>query len=160
LSVAWIPQSSIRPWPVPITPSHAGFQTWLRRSASDFSLGVRQSNPSVNVNINVFNHGVGNGASCRSDESAYGNGDSVQRHEPGRHHAATWSSSNSAVATVTTGGLLTVLQLGTAVITATYQSVSGRFSLSLGGANVRLFGRTVNELRLDCFRNISGQVIQ
>jgi hypothetical protein len=33
---------------------------------------------------------------------------------------ATWSSSNTAVATVTSGGLLTLLQLGAADITATY----------------------------------------
>jgi hypothetical protein len=43
---------------------------------------------------------------------------------------ATWSSSNTAVATVTTGGLLKVLQLGAAEITATYQNRSGRFSVS------------------------------
>jgi hypothetical protein len=44
---------------------------------------------------------------------------------------ATWSSSNNSVATVSTGGLLKVLQLGTATITATYQGVSGQFSWSL-----------------------------
>lgn len=42
---------------------------------------------------------------------------------------ATWSSSNTAVATVTTGGLLEVLQPGTADITAMYQGRSGRFTV-------------------------------
>jgi hypothetical protein len=44
---------------------------------------------------------------------------------------ATWSSSNTTVATVTTGGLLKVLQLGTADITATYLGRSGQFSVSV-----------------------------
>jgi Big-like domain-containing protein len=44
---------------------------------------------------------------------------------------ARWSSSNAEVATVTAGGLLKVLQLGVAQITATYQNVSGQFSVSL-----------------------------
>lgn len=44
---------------------------------------------------------------------------------------ATWSSSNTTVATVTTGGLLKVLQPGAADITATYQSRSGQFSVSV-----------------------------
>ena len=39
---------------------------------------------------------------------------------------ATWQSSNAAVATVSTSGLLRVLQLGAADITATYQTVSGK----------------------------------
>lgn len=44
---------------------------------------------------------------------------------------ATWSSSNTSVATVTSGGLLKVLQLGNADITATYQGVNGKLSVSL-----------------------------
>jgi hypothetical protein len=43
---------------------------------------------------------------------------------------ATWSSSNIAVASVTAGGLLQVLSAGSAQITATYQGVSGQFSVS------------------------------
>jgi hypothetical protein len=43
---------------------------------------------------------------------------------------ATWSSSNTAVASVTAGGLLQVLSAGSAQITATYQGVSGQFSVS------------------------------
>jgi uncharacterized protein YjdB len=42
---------------------------------------------------------------------------------------ATWLSSNTAVATVTTGGLLKALSLGGAQITATYQNMSGQFSV-------------------------------
>jgi hypothetical protein len=44
---------------------------------------------------------------------------------------STWSSSNPAVATVTSGGLLRVTQLGAADITATYQGMSGKLSWSL-----------------------------
>jgi hypothetical protein len=44
---------------------------------------------------------------------------------------ATWSSSNISVATVTSGGLLRVLQIGNADITATYQGVNGKLSVSL-----------------------------
>jgi hypothetical protein len=44
---------------------------------------------------------------------------------------ATWSSSNTTVVTVTTGGLLKVLKPGTADITATYQGRSGKFSVSV-----------------------------
>ena len=44
---------------------------------------------------------------------------------------ATWSSSNTAIATVSATGLLKVLQLGGATITATYQSVSGTLSVLL-----------------------------
>jgi hypothetical protein len=43
---------------------------------------------------------------------------------------ATWSSSNTTVATITAaGGLLTVLTPGCAEITATYQEVSGKLDL-------------------------------
>jgi hypothetical protein len=49
---------------------------------------------------------------------------------------AMWSSSNTAVATVTSSGLLKVLQVGAADITATYQSVSGRLSVSLSVTSV------------------------
>jgi len=43
---------------------------------------------------------------------------------------AMWSSSNTIVATVTSGGLLKVLQpLGCAEITATYQGMSGKLSV-------------------------------
>jgi hypothetical protein len=69
---------------------------------------------------------------------------------------ATWSSSNSAVATVTTGGLLTVLQPGTADITATYQGVSGKFSLSPGGVGSPVVSGTVTELTSGGVRPIEG----
>ena len=53
---------------------------------------------------------------------------------------ATWSSSNTAIATVSTGGLLKVLQLGGAQITATYQGASGQFPVSLSVTSVTVMG--------------------
>jgi hypothetical protein len=44
---------------------------------------------------------------------------------------ATWSSSNTATATVTSGGLLKVVALGGATITATYQGANGTFSVNV-----------------------------
>jgi hypothetical protein len=55
---------------------------------------------------------------------------------------ATWASSNTAIATVTTGGLLKVLALGTAQVTATYQGASGQFPVSLSVASVTVTGTT------------------
>jgi hypothetical protein len=55
---------------------------------------------------------------------------------------ATWSSSNTAVATITTGGLLKVLQVGGAQITATYQGASGQFSVNLQVASITVTGST------------------
>ena len=43
---------------------------------------------------------------------------------------ATWASSNTAIATVTSGGLLKMLQTGAADITATYQGKTGQRSVS------------------------------
>jgi hypothetical protein len=45
---------------------------------------------------------------------------------------ATWTSSNTAIATVTTGGLLKILAPGSAIITATYQGVSGMLYVAYG----------------------------
>ncbi len=53
---------------------------------------------------------------------------------------ATWSSSDTAVATVTSGGLLKTLQLGTADITAAYQNLTGKLSLSLRVTSLTLSG--------------------
>jgi hypothetical protein len=55
---------------------------------------------------------------------------------------ATWSSSNTAVATVTVTGLITLLQPGAATIKATYQGVSGQFSILLQVASVTIAGTT------------------
>jgi hypothetical protein len=49
---------------------------------------------------------------------------------------ATWSSSNTAVATVTSGGLMKLLQVGAADITAAYQGVTGRLSVSVSVTSV------------------------
>src|ERR1019366_5125727 len=43
---------------------------------------------------------------------------------------ATWSSSDPSIATVTSGGLLSLLQQGTCIITAVYQGVSSTWSVS------------------------------
>jgi len=45
--------------------------------------------------------------------------------------AALWSSSNSSVASVTSGGLVTALSDGTTSITATYQNVRGSQSITV-----------------------------
>jgi trimeric autotransporter adhesin len=55
---------------------------------------------------------------------------------------ATWSSSNTAIATVTAGGLLKVLALGGAQVTATYQGVSGNLAVSLSVTSVTVSGPT------------------
>src|SRR5215470_7075615 len=46
---------------------------------------------------------------------------------------ATWSSSSTDAATVTSGGVLKVLTTGCAVITATYQGMSGQLALGPPG---------------------------
>ena len=48
--------------------------------------------------------------------------------------SATWQSSNTAVATVTSSGLVTGVAAGAVQITATYQSVSGVDSLTINAA--------------------------
>ena len=53
---------------------------------------------------------------------------------------ATWSSSNPAVATVTSNGVLTMLQLGGTQVTATYQGLSGQLSVSLGISSITIAG--------------------
>lgn len=45
--------------------------------------------------------------------------------------AATWSSSNNLVATVTSGGLVTAVGFGTVDITASLQNVEGRLSITV-----------------------------
>jgi hypothetical protein len=54
---------------------------------------------------------------------------------------ATWSSSNTAVASVASGGLLKVLTPGSATITATYQNASGTLSVSVAPTTFSLSGR-------------------
>jgi len=48
---------------------------------------------------------------------------------------STWQSSNTAVATVNPTGLVTGVGVGTAQITATYQSVSGVDNLTISAAH-------------------------
>jgi hypothetical protein len=50
--------------------------------------------------------------------------------------SATWSSSNSAIATVSTAGLLTFVAAGTATITATSGSVSGTDSVTVQAPSI------------------------
>jgi trimeric autotransporter adhesin len=49
---------------------------------------------------------------------------------------ATWSSSDSAIATVSSAGLVTAVANGSALITATYQSVSGNMALTVVAPSV------------------------
>jgi hypothetical protein len=47
---------------------------------------------------------------------------------------ATWASSNTDIATVTSGGLLKILAPGSAIITATYEGVIGSLYVAYGSS--------------------------
>jgi hypothetical protein len=55
---------------------------------------------------------------------------------------AAWSSSDTTVAAITSAGVLTVLQAGSANVTAVFQSLSGQFQLNLGLTTVAVTGVT------------------
>ena len=62
--------------------------------------------------------------------------------------SAAWVTSNSAVATVTVGGVATPVQAGNATITATYLGVSGTSVLTVSKATLSLLRVTPNPLSL------------
>jgi hypothetical protein len=74
---------------------------------------------------------------------------------------ATWQSSNTAIATVSTGGLVTGVSAGTADITATYQSVTGRVSMTIGrptGQTYTISGTVTDGTSSGVLPNIDIQV--
>ena len=72
---------------------------------------------------------------------------------------ATWSSSNTVVATVTNGGLVTGVGLGVADISATYQGVAGTAQVPVVRATYTVSGLVMDSTSNAVLPNVTVQVV-
>jgi hypothetical protein len=71
--------------------------------------------------------------------------------------SATWSSSDTTVATVSSGGLVNALKVGSVTVTATYQGKSGTLVVTIGASFAGLTGSsTWTGTWIDTRYNVSG----
>jgi hypothetical protein len=70
-------------------------------------------------------------AGCWCDVAVHRHRDAVERHNADVTSQASWSSSNTAAATVSGTGVVTAIGSGTSVITASYSSVVGSDSITV-----------------------------
>src|SRR5204863_8785065 len=72
---------------------------------------------------------------------------------------ATWSSSNTSVATVTNSGVVTGIGVGIADITATYQGASGTSHVSVGRTTYTVSGHVTDGTSGGVLPNIMIQAV-
>jgi hypothetical protein len=72
---------------------------------------------------------------------------------------ATWQSSNAAVATVNSAGVVTAVAIGEVDVTATYQSVAGRARITVVPASFSLSGVVTDATSGGVLPNINMQIV-